>query len=163
VSHSLDAILRRIVATAFPELKRLRIAVEFGALDPDTCFFYGVEAGRYRITVADSFRSAPSRVLQGGIAHELAHILRDSRLAPRQRELAFERYARSAAYRRRDERATDLRQLERGYGPQLLSFVSYARTLGFRFTQDHGLLPGEVASLLRSPPTASGPSASRRR
>jgi hypothetical protein len=138
-----------MVAKSFPELKRFRIAIQFGELDRDTCFFYYLETGRYRITVSDCLRRAPRRVLEGGIAHELSHIVHDSRLGPYQRDLAFQRYARSAAYRMRDERNTELRQIDRGYGPQLLSFVSYAKTLGFRFTREHGLLRAEIASRLR--------------
>ena len=109
----------------------------------------GREAGRYLVTVSNCFRTAPRRVLEGGIAHELSHILRDSRLGPWQRELAFGRYARSSAYRMRDERNTELRQLARGYGPQLLAFLSYAKTLGFHFTRQHGLLRSEIALRLR--------------
>jgi len=148
VNRSLDAILRRIVARSFPELKRHRIAIRFGELDRDTCFFYCQEAGRYRITVSNCLRPAPPRVLEGCIAHELSHILQDSRLGRWQRELAFERYSRSAVYRMRDERRTDLRQLGLGYGPQLLAFLSYAKTLGFRFTREDGLLRGEISRRL---------------
>jgi len=138
-----------MVAKSFPELKRLRIAIEFGELDRDTCFFYCLEAGRYRILISDCLRRAPRRVLEGGIAHELSHIVVDSRLGPRQRDLAFQRYALSAAYRIRDERETDLRQIRRGYGRQLLAFLSYGKTLGFRFTREHGLLRAEIGSRLR--------------
>ena len=130
-------------------MKRLHIAIDFGALDRDTCFFYYEDAGRYRITVSDFLRGAPRRVLEGGIAHELSHILRDSRLGPRQRELACQRYARSAAYRTQDERGADLLEIERGYGPQLLAFLTYARKRGFRFTREHGLLAAEITCRLR--------------
>ena len=144
-----QAILRRMIARSFPELKRLRIAIEFGPLDRDTCFFYSHDCGRYQITVSDCLRRGPRRVLEGGIAHELSHVVQDSRLGPRQREIALERYARSPGYRMRDERATDLRQIARGYGPQLLAFLSYARALGFRFTRQHGLIPPEISSRIR--------------
>jgi hypothetical protein len=161
VNRSLQAILRRVIAKGFPELKRLRIAIGFGPLDRDTCFFYYIEAGRYQITVADALRPAPRRALEGGIAHELSHILRDSRLGPYQRKLAFDRYARSASFRTRDERATELRQIERGYGPQLLAFLSYARTLGFRFTREHGLLRAEIARCLQARRLSAAPARPR--
>ena len=162
MSRSLDDILRRVVAKGFPELKRLRIAIEFGELDPDTCFFYDQEAGRYRITVNDILRGAPTRALEGGIAHELAHIVHDSRLGRRQRELALARYARSAAYRMRDERSTDMRQIERGYGPELLAFLSFARTLRIRFTRAHGLVLSEISARLRLRPVTASESAGGR-
>ena len=152
-----------MIARSFPELKRLRIAIELGALDRDTCFFYSHHSGRYQITVSDCLGRAPLRVLEGGIAHELSHIVEDSRLGPRQREIALDRYARSAGFRMRDERATDLRQIARGYGPQLLAFLSYARALGFRFTRQHGLIPSEISSRIRGrangrPPAYNGES-----
>lgn len=143
-------ILRRIVAKAFPELKRLDIAIDFGELDPDDCFFYHVERGRYIITVSDSFRQASRPVLEGGIAHELSHILHDSRVAPMQRELAFARYSRLVAYKRRDEQDADIRQIQRGYGGQLLAFFGHARSLGYRFKRENGLTRAEISRAVRT-------------
>jgi hypothetical protein len=150
VNRSLDGVLRRVVARAYPELQRHRIAIEFGGLSPDACFFYYQQGGRYGITVSDLLRKAPRRVLEGGVAHELSHIVHDSRPGPSQRERGLRRYARSAAYRMRDERETDLRLIERGYGRQLLAFLSYAGRLGFRFTRQHGLIRAEIVSRLRT-------------
>jgi hypothetical protein len=149
VNRSVESILRRLIAKSFPELKRLRIAIEFGELDPETCFFYYEQAGRFQITVSNDLQRAPRPVLEGGIAHELCHLVHDTRLHPYQRALALERYTRSAIYRMRDERKTELRQLASGYGPQLLAFLSYAKTLGFHFTRRHGLLRSEIALRLR--------------
>src|SRR5438309_3302825 len=98
------SILRRLVARGFPELKRLRIRIDFDELSDDECLRYDWESGRYRIRINEFLRGAPRRVLEGGIAHELCHILADSRLGPFQRQLAYDYYARSAKYRIRDER-----------------------------------------------------------
>ncbi len=146
---SIAAILRRVVATGFPELARLRISIAFEDLSDDDLLYYDIDAGRYRIGVGDCLRAAPRRVLEGGIAHELSHILHDCRLGPFQRKLALENYARSMAYRIRDERRTEMRVIERGFGEHLLTFVQYAKTLGYSFSREHGLLIGEVLMRLR--------------
>jgi hypothetical protein len=151
----LDRILRRLVATAYPELKRLRIAIAFAPLADDTLLRYDCADGRFSISVGDLLREAPIRVLEGGIAHELAHLVRDSALAPRLLARAYGRYDRSRFYRARDERATDRLAIERGLGPQLLAFLVYARSRGYRFTPEHGLHTREIAALCARSRTAA--------
>jgi hypothetical protein len=141
----LERVLRRVVVRSFPELRRLRIGIACEELDPGTLLQYYVVDGRWRIAVSPEMRRAPARVLEGGIAHELAHIVRDCRLGPFQRDLAFDRFAASRTYRIKEERATDRRAVERGYGPQLLALVKWARTVGIRFYGDSGLRAWEIA------------------
>jgi hypothetical protein len=102
------------------------------------------------IGVDESLRGAPCPVLEGGLAHELAHIVRDRARGPWQRRLALERYASLPAYRIRDERATDLLAIERGFGPQLLALLLYGRRLGYTSTPEHGLMLAEIARLVRT-------------
>jgi hypothetical protein len=83
-------------------------------------------------------------VLEGGMAHELCHIDADLRLGRYQREFAWGRYATSRWCRMREERATEVRVIELGYGPQLLAFVCFARRLGYSFAREHGLLYPEI-------------------
>jgi hypothetical protein len=142
-------LLSRVVAIGFPELRRLRIPIAFKDLPEEECFACEYDGGLYSVSISRALRNAPRRVLEGGIAHELSHILHDSRLGPWQRDLAYERYRRSAAYRYRDERATEVRQIERGYGPQLVELLRYARRLGQRFTREDGLMPGEIVRRMR--------------
>ncbi len=117
---------------------------------------YYVEPQGFSILVNECLRGASRLVLEGGIAHELAHILRDSRLGSFQRRLAFRRYQSSRAYRIRDESDTELTLIERGYGRQLLEFVRYARTLGYRFGRDEGLPIGKLLRLVRYNPPPAG-------
>lgn len=139
----LDRILRRL-RPAFPELDRLRIPIAFDALPEDTLLRYDLEPGGNSILVNDCLRRAPVRALQGGIAHELAHLVRDCRIPRPARSRAYDRYDRSRPYRIRDERATDHLEIERGFGPHLLSFLRHARRLGYRFTPEHGLRYREI-------------------
>jgi hypothetical protein len=138
-----------MLRAGWPELRRLRISIAFAALPDDTLLRYDCTPGRYSISINDALRHAPVRVLEGGVAHELAHVVRDSPLPPRFRTLAYARYDRSRAFRIRDERATDRLAVERGYGPQLLAFLTYVRALGYTFTPEHGLHTREVAALAR--------------
>jgi hypothetical protein len=105
--------------------------------------------GRFGIAVSPLLREAPRKALAGGIAHELAHVVRDHRLGPLQRDWAFDRFASSRAYRFREERATDRRAAERGYGPHLLALVAFARRVGIRFERENGLLTNEIVCLHR--------------
>jgi len=78
------------------------------------------------------------------IAHELCHIDADLRLGVFQRQLAWERYSQSRWYRMREERNTERRVIELGYGECLLELIRYARRLGYSFEREHGLLYAEV-------------------
>jgi hypothetical protein len=99
--------------------------------------------------VSPLLREAPRKALVGGIAHELAHIVRDHHLGPLQRDWAFERFALSRTYRFREERATDRRAVERGYGPHLMALAAFARRIGIRFERENGLLTNEIVCLHR--------------
>ena len=147
VNVPLETVLRRVIRSGFPELSRRRIAIRFA--DCDSLMRYDVDGDGFAIFVDDWFSGAPRHVLEGGIAHELAHIVRDSGLKPFARELAFQKYQHSAAYRIRDERQTDLTAIARGYGRHLVEFMRYAQALGHRFAREHGLSLAEVKRICR--------------
>jgi len=143
-----DRILRILMRRRFPELRSIRIALQFGDYD---CWMYYQPAGRrsFILGVDRSLESAPRRVLEGGFAHELAHIARDTRYSPCQLERAFARYRTSETWSIREERNTDLEAIRRGCGPQLLALMQYARARGYTCCREHGLLPAEVHRRLR--------------
>jgi len=145
---ALDRILRRVIGRSFPKLRRLPIAIRWG-LDTDDLLLYTVETGTHVIRVNDALRPASRMVLEGGIAHELCHIDADMAMGRYRRTLAWERYGRLLWFRTREERATELRVIELGYGPHLLAFVRFARGIGYSFTREHGLLYPEIAQLTR--------------
>jgi hypothetical protein len=118
------------------------MAIGWGA--DDELLSYTVEGDRHLIHVNDCLRPARRQVLEGGIAHELCHIEADFRMGPFQRELAWRRYVASPWCRMREERATERRVIELGYGGSLLAFVRFARSLGYTFTREHGLLEPEI-------------------
>jgi hypothetical protein len=138
----LRQILRRLLVRSFPRLRRIRLTISWGLDDELLC--YTVRNGEHLIRVNECLRPAATHVLEGGIAHELCHIDADLRLGRYQRELAWQRYAASRWSRMHEERATEGRVIELGYGPHLLAFVRFARRLGYSFTMEHGLLYPEI-------------------
>jgi hypothetical protein len=146
----LQLVMRQMIGRSFPELRRLRIDIDFEDLDPADCFQCYICQGRFRIGVSRLLRHVPRQVLEGGLAHELVHIARDIRFGPFQRSLAWKRIGASRSYRLREERATDSLAVERGYGPQLIELIRFAGRLGIRFYRENGLLRNEIARLDRS-------------
>lgn len=138
----LSQILRRLIRRSFPRLRRLPLTISWGV--DDALLGYTVQGGDHLIQVNDCLRSATQRVLEGGIAHELCHIDADLRMGPYQRELAWRRYGESRWYRMREERTTERRVIELGYGSHLLAFIRFVRRLGYSFTREHGLLIPEI-------------------
>jgi hypothetical protein len=110
---------------------------------------YAVQEVQCLITVSDGLREAPRRVLEGGLAHELCHIEADFRLHGHQRDLAWRRYRESRWCRMREERATEERVIELGYGPHLLALTHFAHRLGYSFSRENGLLYAEVVQKVR--------------
>jgi hypothetical protein len=142
----LHRILRRMIVRSFPKLRRFPIEIRWG-LETDDLLLYSLERATHLIRVNDALRPAPVVALEGGLAHELCHIDADMAMGRFQRALAWERYARSRWFRTREERATELRVIDLGYGPHLLAFVRFARRIGYTFEREHGLLYAEIARL----------------
>jgi hypothetical protein len=142
------SILRILVRRGFPELLGRTFHIRFG--NYDDWMWYDLSAEAFVIGVDNSLAGAPRCVLEGGLAHELAHIVRDLRLAPFQRGLAYERYRVNRAYRVRDEQDTDRELIRRGYARQLLALILWARKRGYTSGREHGLLLGEVYRIVRS-------------
>jgi len=147
-ADNLGKIRDRVIKKGFPELMDDDIQIEYSDLD-DALFEYGElsEEGSY-IEVDLSMKETPEEVIEGGLAHELSHILTDKKedknLTLREK-LA---YKFSATYRTLDERNTDLLVIIRGYGNQLLAFLKYAQENGFPHYKEDGLSIREIETLL---------------
>ncbi|HEY7391066.1 MAG TPA: hypothetical protein VH640_21290 [Bryobacteraceae bacterium] len=150
----LNRILRHLILRSFPKLRRRNITIRW--CTDDELLYYTVHAEQYVIAVNSCLEQAGRRVLEGGIAHELCHIDADLKLGWYQRRLAWNRYSESYWYRMREERATEWRVVELGYGLQLLNFIRFAHRLGYTFAREHGLFYAEIlrAEVLRTQKTA---------
>jgi hypothetical protein len=146
--ENLAKIRDNIIIKNFPELMDDDIQVEYNNLE-DALFEYGElsEEGFY-IEVDESLKDAPEEVIEGGLAHELSHILTDKK---EHRNLNFRdrlAYKFSLNYRTLDERNTDFLVIIRGYGNQLLTFLKYAEKKGFPHYKEDGLSIREIEALL---------------
>jgi hypothetical protein len=160
---SIDAILRQVIRRGFPELARMHIAMTIGEFE-DWMFYEPTGPGgrSFVIGVDTSLLDVSRRVIAGGFAHELAHILRDSRIGRYRLERAWPLYFTSQAFRIRDERETDREAIARGYGPELLALMLFGRARGYLWSREDGLTVPEVHRMaLRSrPPGVQPPSSS---
>ena len=141
----IDFILRKVIRRGFPELVRKKFVLSVG--DYDDWMFYepaGEGRGSYVIGVDKSLVGAPRRVIAGCFAHELAHIVRDSRMGRCRLNRAWSLYFSSAAFRIRDERETDREAIVRGYGPELRALMLFGRARGYRWDREDGLTLPEV-------------------
>ncbi len=146
--ENLTKIRDRIIIKSFPELMDYDIQVEYNDLK-DALLEYGElsEEGFY-IEVDTSLENAPEKVIEGGMAHELSHILTDKKES---KNLTFRdklAYKLSEKYRTLDERNTDLLVIIRGFGNQLLTFLKYAEEKGFPHYKEDGLSIREIEALL---------------
>jgi hypothetical protein len=143
----LHHILRHLVRRSFPKLLNRPVTISWGT--PDALLYYAVEADRHSIDVHERLRGAPRLALEGGIVHELCHIEADINMGAYQRQLAWNRYAESRWARMREERATERRLIDLGYGTHLLALIRFAHRLGYRFSRENGLLYAEIHRAIR--------------
>lgn len=147
--NELKVIRDSVIKTGFPELMDEDIHIEYSSLE-DALLVYGelTEEGFY-IEVDASLKNVSEAIVEGGIAHELSHILID-RSQKEKSILDRIAYSISPNYRVLDERNTDLLTIIRGFGPQLLSFLKYSEKEGYPHYKEDGLSIREMEQILSS-------------
>ena len=154
--NELGEIRDRVIRHGFPELMGEDVQAEYKPLE-DALFEYGELGGEgFYIEVDESLREAPTEVMEGGFAHEFAHILSD-----RKRSSASKFGDRlacifSKTYRALDEINTDLQVIIRGYGRQLLALLKYSEEKGLPYYREDGLSLREVEAILSQVPESEG-------
>jgi len=146
--QNLAEIRDQIIQTGFPELLSEDIQTEYKKLDDALLEYCGLTSEGYCIEIDNSMKDASIAVMEGGLAHELSHILTD--LNQERNFRRRDRWARriSKRYTVLDERNTDLQAIIRGYGPQLLAFLEYSQEKGFDHYKEDGLSIREVKAIL---------------
>ena len=145
--NKLDFIKGNLIRTGFRELRFMNVSIDYSN-SPD--YYFAVE-GKWRshhIEVDESLRNVSNLVLEGGIAHELGHLIRDYQTNPLKRLLGGEPNENDPDYERYDERATDMLVIERGFGSQLLAFVQYHNKRRKKYKKEDGLTEKEIKSVL---------------
>lgn len=147
--NNLREILDDVIKRAFPELLSEDIKIEYKKLK-DAMLEYGMlsSEGAY-IEVDKSLKEAPVNVIQGGMAHELAHILIDLKIGKRKSLNDKLAYRISKRYKTLDERNTDLEVILRGFGSELCEFLIYCEKEGYDHYKEDGLSLRELKILLK--------------
>jgi len=137
-----------VIKSGFPELMAEDIQTEYKKLDDALLEYCGLTQEGYCIEVDNSMKDAPEDVIEGGLAHELSHILTD--IGQERSFKRRDRWARriSKRYNILDERNTDLQVIIRGFGPQLLAFLEYSQEKELDHYKEDGLSIREVKAIL---------------
>ena len=146
--HDLVAIKDRIVTMGYPELSQVRIRLDW-VKSKDAYFEYGTVGGDYFIDVDRKLRNSSIPVIEGGMAHEISHILLDHSLNPVLRFLDDKLHSYWERYQVWDERRTDILTIERGFGSELIEFTKYANKRREKFTKKDCLSLAEMRRVLR--------------
>ncbi|NQU98711.1 hypothetical protein HQ533_04545 [Candidatus Woesearchaeota archaeon] len=144
----LKKIRDNIIENGFPELMSIDIWIDWKKLKDALIEYGGLTEEGFYIEVDKSLRDAPTEVIEGGLAHDLTHILTDVQQG---RNLTLKdrlAYKISKKYKTLDERNTDVTAILRGYGSQLLAFLQYAEEKDFPHYQEDGLSIREISALV---------------
>jgi hypothetical protein len=117
LKSTLDTIIRK----SFHELMGEEIQIDYAeSKKHPLCHGYIPKSGWY-INVNEELSKAPPAVVEGGIAHELAHIATEKEYGRTMTRLGkLENISRR--HKTAIERNTDVTVILRGYGPQLQSY-----------------------------------------
>lgn len=145
--NNLQEILNSVKSNGFSDL-HVVISVEY-VKSKDAYFSYERNERKYHIEADKKMKKAPLEVVEGGLAHELAHIERDSKLGFFERREDIRKYNDSAEYRKEDERETDMLVIQKGYGKQLLEFIKYHNKRRRKYKKKDGLTKKEIKKLIK--------------
>lgn len=146
--NSLEEIRDEMIIKSFPELIREDIQIEYLSL-ADALLQHGgfTEEGFY-IEVDYSLKNCPKTIIQGGMAHELSHVLTDYNRNIGASLIDRILYKCIKNYKTMDERNTDLQVVIRGYGKELLDFLEYSEKEGYPHYKEDGLSIRELKQIL---------------
>ena len=147
----INGIKDEVIKNGFPELMKVDITALFSKIDDYVMQVDEREDNGWIIEIDDMLIREQAdekliNVLKGGIAHELAHIVRKQRGLFNIWMDKF-LYKISKRYVELDERNTDLIVFLRGYGEELLKFLEYSEKKYSRYEED-GLSQIELKTLL---------------
>jgi len=146
--NQLDEIRDDVIRRSFPEFLNRKILVEYETLD-DAFFESGeFDDGSSYIEADEEMKDAPRECVEGGIAHELAHIHKELGMNWLVSWLDGLLYDRCRLYRERGERKTDVEVINRGYGTQLLALSQYSEERGYQHVRENGLSVVEIQQIL---------------
>lgn len=144
---SLTELFEKTLA-AYPELRSKDISVSWEDLEDALMEVQPMDPEGWIIEVDKTLKDSSPEVIVGGIAHELAHIVRELHFSQNTKfwDKLLYRYFRN--YRTLDERNTDLEAVLRGFAPELLAFMEESEKHDLDFYEEDGLSIRELKTLL---------------
>ena len=147
--NNLEEIRDYVLEKGFLELMGTEIKVDYTNLKNALVEHGRLSGDGFYIEVDYSLGKASGPVIQGGLAHEFAHITKDRTLRGWARFADWLLYRISKQYEKLDERNADVLAVTRGFGPQLLEFLEYSEeNLDLDHYEDEGLSILELKALL---------------
>ena len=141
MAYELVDVLEEIISKSFPELSKQKIKIRYEKM-PSALFAFDGIMNHYHISVDSTLKKASKKLIQGGLVHELCHIVNEMNLSKYMKRNDLKLYGKNSHYRQLDEKNTDLQVIMRGYGSHLLELIG-------RGKKDEGLTLKEVKKLLR--------------
>jgi len=86
---------------------------------------------------------------EGGIAHELSHVVAEKTRSERTLAKSYRLYHTFKTFRDLEERSIDLDVILRGFGLGLAELFEYAKRANIPYAEDMGLSSEEIRALLR--------------
>lgn len=149
MEHKLEDVVRKIMASSFPELSDISVNLEVGEL-PDAHVQYSfLNFKKIRMEFDEDILKAPQSAVDGCVAHELAHISLDLKIPYLIRSLEILIYTACKRYNTYVERKADTLAVQRGYGNELIAFIRWANENYDNFNSREGLLIREIRNLIK--------------
>ena len=147
--HNLTEIKNKLIEESFPELKNEKVSVAYKKSFKDGLFEYERPGKKkYFIKINELMKNAPLQAIEAGLAHEMAHIIREIKKGFFSSCFEGFLYKFSDRYKIVDERDADLAIVLRGYGKHLLELYKYREKLGLPLYEDNGLSASEIKKIL---------------
>ncbi|MBA3064203.1 hypothetical protein FP803_02075 [Candidatus Woesearchaeota archaeon] len=147
--HNLTEIKNKLIEESFPELKYEKILVGYKKKFKNALFEYERPGKKkYFIKINELMKNAPLQAIEAGLAHEMAHIIREIKKGFFSSCFEGFLYKFSDRYKIVDERDADLAIVLRGYGKHLLELYKYREKLGLPLYEDNGLSASEIKKIL---------------
>jgi hypothetical protein len=139
------------VRSSFPELDGLDMEIEWQPIDEGFVEYGEFEGSGFYFEIdSNTLIGAPDNVLRGGLAQMVCHAVRDYENSPAVAEGEDDHFDRNLTARMRIAFEVDTKVIRRGLGPDLLAFVKYVDTLGYKTEADDGITLDQLERIAES-------------
>jgi len=147
--NDLTIIKNSVIGRGYPELNSEEVEIDYEKTRNKWLLYYCRNHSGFYIRVNSLLRDAPPRMKEGGIAHELSHVVAEKTRGKRTVAKSYQLYHTFKIFRDLEERSIDLDVILRGFGLGLAELFEYAKRDNIPYADDLGLSSEEIRALLR--------------